>query len=148
MLNKEKFSRQIVEVACNGETIALRNGRVTSCEKIACEDCDWRNGYCEKNKKEWANSEYIEKPTLTSDERKFCELVKTGYLVRDCNNYNLYWTDKEVDKVKGSTGLRWATYGRWTCIKNIFPTLDFGFIDSEDEEPWKVEDLLQLEYEE
>lgn len=64
MTNKEKYAKQIVELACDGNGIAVdkRTGKVDSC------DCVWRRNCmfddsrdCDKAKREWAESECIEK---------------------------------------------------------------------------------------
>lgn len=63
MLNKEKYAKEIIEIACNGDPVGMRNGILCSCHSI--DDCDFCDFYddkttCEKVIKEWANSEYKE----------------------------------------------------------------------------------------
>lgn len=63
MLNKEKFAKEIVEIAINGiaNDIAVVDGKPCMCENTRCKDCDFNDSnYCSKEFKKWANSEYKE----------------------------------------------------------------------------------------
>ena len=63
MLNKEKYAKEILDIACNGDSIGMRNGILCSCDTINnCKHCDFYNEeiLCEQIIKEWANSEYKE----------------------------------------------------------------------------------------
>ena len=64
MLNKEKYAKEIIEIACNGDAIGMRNRALCPCSTIndCCKQCDFysKNIPCEQVIKEWANSEYKE----------------------------------------------------------------------------------------
>ena len=63
MLNKEKYAKEILDIACNGDSVGMRNGILCSCDTINnCNHCDFYNEgiLCEEVIKEWANSEYKE----------------------------------------------------------------------------------------
>ena len=63
MLNKEKYAKKILEIACNGNRIGMRNSVPCPCNTInKCVQCDFynKNIPCEQFIKEWANSEYKE----------------------------------------------------------------------------------------
>ena len=62
MKNKEKFAKEIVEVAITGQSVAVsNNGRIGSCHEIRCKDCKFVNREdCDVQLKEWAEQEYIE----------------------------------------------------------------------------------------
>ena len=62
MKNKEKYAKEIMEIACSGSRIAIMkgSGRFVSCDSILCSVCLFSTD-CRKNIKEWAESEYIEK---------------------------------------------------------------------------------------
>lgn len=65
MLNKEKYAKEIVEIAITGDTLAVSNGKPVSCYGSSCEDCDFYHlgdkvYKCTHELKEWANSEYKE----------------------------------------------------------------------------------------
>ena len=77
MLNKEKYAKEIAEIAVNNETIALKDNKPISCRKITCNDCGKNvHGYGCYTKKltEWANSEYKE-PILTKEEKAYLSAV-------------------------------------------------------------------------
>lgn len=64
MLNKEKFKDEILEIACNGESLALNKntGKLTSCSGIFCSNCEFKLDACSCPDacKIWCNSEYKE----------------------------------------------------------------------------------------
>lgn len=60
MKNKEKYAKQIVELACNGNGIAVDKctGKVGSCGYVPCNNCLFDDNYdCDKVRREWAESE-------------------------------------------------------------------------------------------
>lgn len=61
MKNKEKFAKEIVEIAVTGSSVAMRNGVLRECRGLCCSQCDFiSGGKCHEKIKEWAESEYIE----------------------------------------------------------------------------------------
>ena len=72
MLNKEKYAKEIVELAVNNETIALKDNKPISCMKIKCDDCERHTnlGCFNHILTKWANSEYKE-PILDEAEKKY-----------------------------------------------------------------------------
>ena len=62
MKNKEKFAKEIVEIACSGEKLAVSNGVIRKCIGLPCYKCSfYREGIeCDEMRKTWAESEYIE----------------------------------------------------------------------------------------
>lgn len=55
MKNKEKYSKKIVELACDGNDIAVdkRTGKVDSCDYISCSNCLFNdNKDCDKPRRE------------------------------------------------------------------------------------------------
>lgn len=62
MLNKEKFAKEIIEIATNGNAhdIAVVAGKPCVCRYTRCKDCDFNMNTCSKELNEWANSEYEE----------------------------------------------------------------------------------------
>lgn len=140
MLNKEKNASEIVEIAIEGGSVGMVNGKLVPCGEIECPECDWFKFDCYEELKKWANSEYIEPPKLTSEERRFCEYIKTGYIVRDKSD-ECYWHKEKPNKYSDE----WYCYGnvlRLECLPGI---PQFEFIKWTDEGPWAVEDLLKLE---
>lgn len=78
MLNREKFAKEIVEIACKGEPLAVSKGKPAVCGPTACRECDFYGIPCYGKTQEWANSEYVELPI---DWGKV--LIDTPVLVRD-----------------------------------------------------------------
>ena len=67
MLNREKYAKEIMDIACEGDCFAKTHGIIIPCEKIKCELCDFAGPindphHCEYKRLEWANSEYVEPP--------------------------------------------------------------------------------------
>ena len=66
MLNKEKYAKEIMDVALKHDTVALVDGKVCSCNNtMDCNKCffhtDWSTDWnCDGNFIEWSNSEYKE----------------------------------------------------------------------------------------
>ena len=77
MLNKEKYAKEIAEIAVNNETIALKDNKPISCSKIKCIDCEQNVPGCGCSMKkltEWANSECKE-DILTEKEKAYLSAV-------------------------------------------------------------------------
>ena len=63
MLNKEKYAKEILDIACSGSSIGMRNGILCACNSIGdCIYCDFYGNktICGIAIKDWANSEYKE----------------------------------------------------------------------------------------
>lgn len=64
MLNKEKFEKEILDIACTGAKLALnkKTNTLTHCNKISCDVCAFSSltGKCSDKTIEWCNSEYRE----------------------------------------------------------------------------------------
>lgn len=81
MLNREKYAKEILDIACKGDKIAVRNGKMTSCDNLLCKDCDFGYSDCNEKILKWANSEYVEPPVDWSK-----VAVDTPILVKDCES--------------------------------------------------------------
>ena len=146
MKNKEKYAKEIMEIACNGSRIAVMkgSGRIIPCDSILCSVCLFSTD-CRKNIKEWAESEYIEKPVISKRDKAFLECLdkQYEYLARDASG-ELYiyitkpckqidcWNSSVACEVKGQEPL-------WMF------NVDFPIVKWSDEEPWSIEDLKKLE---
>ena len=98
MLNKEKYAKEIIDIACNGDSVGMRNGILCSCDTINnCKHCDFYNEeiLCEEVIKEWANSEYKEREIDWSKVP-----VDTPIVVGDGNNkYNRHFACFKDNKI-------------------------------------------------
>ena len=80
MKNKEKYAKEILEVACSGNSFAFdkTTNKVVPCRSILCSDCLFGHNCCDKAVKEWCESDYVEPPVDWSKVP-----VDTPILVRD-----------------------------------------------------------------
>lgn len=158
MKNGEKFAKEILDIACKGGSVAVtRDNKVVCCNDIDCESCIFdscdkhigRSQACYDRVREWSESEYVEKPTITSKEKIFLDLIvaKWKYLVRD-EDKNLYVFDSlPIKEWDGWCAENMSTCGYCYISKKLFGDM-FDFIKWEDEKPWLIEDLEKLEVKE
>lgn len=140
MKNKEKYAKEIVEIACSGDVLAVckATGKPIGCENNSCEDCDRYNDFLcfrKERLKEWAESEYIEKPVISKKDRAFLSFIKDiyPYIARDEDGaLRLY--SKKPFKVERGTGLILFQFN-----------IELPMVKWSDEEPWSIEDLKKLE---
>ena len=147
MKNKEKYEKEIVEIACNAHSVAVNKitGKPEKCVSLGCTKCLFSrdNGSCNSIKKriEWAESEYIEKPVISKRDRAFLEYLdkQYEYLARDKTG-QLYVHRVKSYKCDGF----WMNAGRCFCLDDRI-NVDFPMVKWSDEEPWLIEDLKKLE---
>ena len=61
MLNKEKYTKEILDIVCAGHGIAKQNGHLQPCRCTVCSNCDFNTDLdCAEEMQKWANSEYKE----------------------------------------------------------------------------------------
>lgn len=143
MKNKEKYAKEIVELACNGRNVAVckSTGKPIDCIDIVCSKCSFAVGSCTESRKEWAESEYIEKSVISKRDRAFFEYLdkQYEYLARDKTG-QLY-----VHRAKPyKDDSFWTNVGRRFCLNDRI-NVDFPMVKWEDSEPWLIEDLKKLE---
>lgn len=147
MKNKEKFMKEIVALACNESSIAVEKatGKPIDCSIIKCNRCkfySYENVTCCGGLKEWAESEYVERPVISKADRVLLECLKKDrkYLARD-ENGRLY---SYIMKPSKDIDLRmWAGSSDVASMDGSF-NADFPMVKWEDDRPWLVEDLLKL----
>lgn len=105
MTNREKFAEQILDIACNGNRLAVNKATLepTACRKLACGDCLFNthgSDYCGNEADKWANSEYVEPPVDWSK-----VAVDTPILVRD--SADLEWTKRYFAKYENGSVFAW-----------------------------------------
>lgn len=152
MKNREKFAKEILDVACKGGTIAVtKDNKVVNCDDISCEQClfniDNDECSCDNNDIErWAESEYVEyveEYTITSKEKNFLDVIlpKWKYIARDRNNSLFIYPIKPI-RLDGHWMIKNDYFYRIT--EDVYGDM-FNFIEWKDEEPWSIEDLKKLE---
>lgn len=147
MKNKEKFKKEIVDIACNGNTIAVSKvaRKPIACEKNNCANCYRCHDFlfCDKERlKEWAESEYIEKPVISKKDRAFLEYLGTviNYITRDMDGGLFIYISKPHKLIDC-----WESSGCETDKSLKSFKLDFPMIKWSDSEPWFIDDLKKLE---
>lgn len=145
MKNKEKFANEILDIACNGGNIGIdkSTNKPIDCEDLECINCSL-GGNCITGISEWSESEYVEKPTITSKEKKFLDTLvpKCKYIARDCNN-RLYIHYKKP--IRDDSVEAWLSDSRYYYVSIDIFDIMFDFIKWEDEKPWSIDDLKKLE---
>lgn len=137
MKNKEKYAKEIVELACNGDGIAVNkhSGMVFPCNNIPCSNCLFDNDYyCEEERKKWAESEYIEKSVIviSKKDRAFLEYLKEEF------KYIVRYKDGTLFAYKDQL----STWFRLDCRFDVcFPMIKW----EGNEEIWSIKDLKKLE---
>ena len=75
-------------------------------------------------------------PKLTLEESAFCEIMGNGFIARDKSGY-LYCSWLKPTKLSD----RWDFHANYRSLSSAY----FPFIKWDDEEPWSIKDLLNLE---
>lgn len=102
MLNREKFAKEILDITCNGNKIAVVKGEPINCDGTMCNECAFlANYYCIDGFKIWANSECVE-PSVDWSKVP----IDTPILVRDSKNAS--WEKKYFSEYRNGTVYAWA----------------------------------------
>ena len=105
MLNKEKYAKEILNIACEGHSIAMIDGKLRQCSGASCNMCDFNSNInCRKNVNEWANSEYIKPVEPPVDWSKVP--VDTPIYVR-CRSSD-EWAKKHFAKFENNYVYAWS----------------------------------------
>lgn len=143
MKNKEKFAKEIMDIACSGSRIAVmkRSGRIVPCDGILCSVCLFSSD-CRKNIKDWSESEYIEKPVISKKDRAFLDYLSENieYIVRDPSGALYIYTRKPYKQIDCWSSSTCETEKSWWMFN-----VDFPMVKWSDKEPWLIEDLKKLE---
>lgn len=149
MTNKEKYAKELLNVACAGNRIAIdkRTMQIRGCANLPCGNCLFSNcGNCDTRLAEWAESEYIEqpkiKPVISKSDRLFLDYLREEYkfVARD-ENGGLFAYKTQPRKMEKYCG--WTGDG-YLCLYAHF-NVDFPMIQWSDSEPWLIEGLKKLE---
>ena len=145
MKNKEKYAKEIIDIACSGNRIAItkEGGRIAPCCDTSCVECLlFGCDNCKEKVKEWAESEYIEKSKISKKDKVFLDYLKEYKCVARDGDGKLYAYTFIPKKILGCAS--WG--GADGDSKNISKlSIDFPMVKWEDEEPWFIKDLKKLE---
>lgn len=141
MKNKEKYAKEIVEIACEGNEFAVskETGKPVRCVDMRCSLCainlnEDEYKTCTDYRKEWAESEYIGKSVIviSKKDRAFLEYLKEEfkYIVRHRDGTLFAYKDQLT------------TWFRLDCRFDVcFPMIKW----EGNEEIWSIKDLKKLE---
>ena len=105
MTNKEKYAKEILDIACTGDHVAIRKSDnvIVGCRKLECLNCAFNTHgkFCDDEIEKWANSEYIEPPVDWSK-----VAVDTPILVRDREKQA--WRRRYFAKYENGIVFAWA----------------------------------------
>lgn len=144
MKNREKFKNEIVDIICNGDSIAVdkKTGVPLACTNIKCNKCLFYNikQYCIDALVEWAIQEYKEPIVISQNDIEFLSYIsdEAKYIARD-ESGNLYTYSIEPKKN--------VEYGFWIGNDGIDVfkfKVDFPMVKFSDEYAWKISDLKKL----
>ena len=142
MTNFEFYEEQIKAV--DYKFGVTEKGEIVACDTCgACKFSYYKDHpfICKKHVIEWLYEEHTEKPTLTPNERKFCEIIAFKYLVREEDGRLFAYANEP----KKSDTVWHSGFNNLYITPRIFKGCDFSFIKWEDNKAWSVEDLLKLE---
>lgn len=106
MKNKEKYAKEIIEIACKYGAVNERTGELKGCSEIICEHCLFGESgisRCKGKMKAWLESECIEKPVISKMDRAFLDYI----------NANVHYIARDMDG------------GLYVYIRKPFKTFDF-----------------------
>ena len=147
ILNANKYYEELNDLIERDCGIAIVNNEPYRCDTLNCSSCDLEN-YCDGCATEllkWLLSEYKEKPTITSNEKKFLELIASDYkyVVKDKDEDGIYVHSEEP---KEKSEVSWISHNKERWVDSDFlQGVKFPFIKWEDEKAWLISDLLKLE---
>lgn len=144
MKNKERYAKEIMEIACNGNSIAVtkESGCIVPCSETFCIDCLFCDENCKGKVREWAESEYIEKPVISKRDKTFLECIGEGikYITRDMDGFLFIYGIKPHKLIDC-----WESGGIESNKSLEFFKLNLPMVKWSDREPWLIEDLKKLE---
>lgn len=144
MKNKEKYAKEIMDIACSGNSIAItkEGGRIAPCCDTFCVECLFGGGNCKEKVREWAESEYIEKPVISKRDKVFLDYIgeECKFIARD-ENGKLFVYKTQPRKME----TRWVLNCDGYFYLNRYFNVDFQMVKWSDKEPWLIEDLKKLE---
>ena len=145
MKNKEKFEKEIMEIAYKYGAVNERTGELKGCSETTCEYCLFRyrsKGSCKEEMKAWLESEYVEKPVISKKDRAFLEYLNANinYIARDMDD-SLYVYISKPFKVFDY----WKVVGFEKSKSLRMVDIDIPMVKRSDSEPWLIEDLKKLE---
>lgn len=146
MKNKEKFAKEILDIYCNGDAVAINKDtmELQACGGIECEDCYFFQhvyphdaGLCARNFIHWVNAEYKEKKEFSEADKAYVRAMdKLNWFVRDKNGDVVAFVSKPVKSQNCWGSLRYMISIRHGSSATFEP------LSWEDEEPTHRNEIL------
>lgn len=145
MKNKEKFEKELMEIACKYGAVNERTGELKGCSEIICEHCLFGErgiSRCKGKMKAWLESECIEKPVISKMDRAFLDYINANvhYIARDMDGGLHVYIRKPF-----KTFDFWKVVGFEKCKSLRMVDIDLPMVKWSDDSPWLIEDLKKLE---
>lgn len=147
MKNKERYTKEIVDIACKGEPLAIEKstGLLVNCTTLPCGECLFNGASsCRDGIKEWAESEYVELPVISRNDRRFLDCIGNTYkyIVRDRDGK--LFVCKKVYAVNDEWFSRGCVAGSdYTYISGF--DVQFPMVKVISPTVWSIDDLKKLE---
>lgn len=123
MTNKEFYGDKIFEIACEGHSIAVVNGKPEKCENIQCRQCDFFGKIvCKKLLKEWSEKEHEEPriqpevKTLKKDDKVLVSVDGISWVKRYFKKYD-FAEESVYAYINGATSWSAGDYNQWKYAK-------------------------------
>lgn len=145
MKNFEFWEKEIREICDNGNSCGLVKGKPVSCDDIMCSQCDLGDVNCDGQFVSWLYKEHVEKPKIDKRTKMFFDAIETGWVARDKGGVLCLYT---TIPRKGNSHWYSSYYSinnQLLCLNGILGFITLDFVKWEDDKPWKVEDIRNLE---
>lgn len=147
MTNREKFAKEIIELALQGKKFAVNKNtnKIKECETIYCCNClfgDYQ--YCPDGRRKWANAEYKEKKEFSEADKLYVRAMdKFNWFARDRDGVVYGYVDKPF-----KNGSMWdvkagADEGYELERVSNYTSATFESLSWEDAEPTSREEILE-----
>lgn len=154
MLNKEKYVKELVEIACSAKRLAVnkQTKKVCICSETRCTECMFykekdKDLDCTNERIKWANSEYVEIPKISPKDKLFLEYLSSKYkwMTRDKNGELCVFNSKPIKMDYKWKVIKKDTFISYLLLRDF--NVSFSMVKWEDETPWLIDDLKGLEEE-
>lgn len=148
MKNKEKYAKEIVDIVCKGEPFAIEKstGLPMICTTISCGKCLFEEcvSSCKNCIKEWAESEYVERPVISKSDRRFLDCIGNTYKYIARDRDGKLFVCKKVYAVNDEWFSRGCVAGSdYTYISGF--DVQFPMVKHISSTVWSIKDLKKLE---
>ena len=144
MKNKEKYAKEIIKIACDGNSIAVvrSTGELRPCCEISCGECLFTTDMpsCSEEIRKWAESEHVKRPVISKRDRAFLDYIDNTYksVIRDKDGK--LFVCKNIHAVND----KWFSVDSdYTYISGF--NVQFPMVNVVSPTVWSVDDLKKLE---